>query len=175
MSIVLKVIQCSMCQAEQLKEPPSLNTLDRFGKSTHISMISNSVTHLRSYTNSAIADIAGNSAPISPVTARDRRCRRIKRRRLRIKLRFHLIEWPPRDRWRRCSKRRRLHIERRRLRIKRRYRRIEWRLFECFMISHDILLVVHDVLLLVHDVLRCITMFYMFLDVLLCLTMFYNV
>ena len=39
-----------------------------FGKSTHISMISNSVTHLRSYTNSAIADIAGNSAraPMSP-------------------------------------------------------------------------------------------------------------
>ena len=31
--------------------------MDRFGKSTHISMISNSVTHLRSYTNSAIADI----------------------------------------------------------------------------------------------------------------------
>ena len=32
-------------------------------KSTHISMISNSVTHLRSYTNSAIAV---NSAPTSP-------------------------------------------------------------------------------------------------------------
>ena len=28
-----------------------------FGKSTHIYMISNSVTHLRSYTNFAIADI----------------------------------------------------------------------------------------------------------------------
>ena len=42
----------------------------RFGKSTHISMISNSVTHLQSYTNSAIADIAGNSTPISPVTPR---------------------------------------------------------------------------------------------------------
>ena len=39
---------------------------NRFGKSTHIS-ISNSVTHLRSYNNTAIADIAGNSAraPIS--------------------------------------------------------------------------------------------------------------
>ena len=49
----------------------------RFGKSTHISMISNSVTHLRSYTNSAIADIAGNSAPISPVTPCDRRRRRV--------------------------------------------------------------------------------------------------
>ena len=36
----------------------------RFGKSTHISMISNSVTHLRSYTNSAIAK---NSVPISQV------------------------------------------------------------------------------------------------------------
>ena len=78
----------------------------RFGKSTHISMISNSVTHLRSYTNSAIADIAGNSAPISPVTPRDRRRRRDERRRLRIE-------------------RRRLRIERRRLRIQRRYRRIE--------------------------------------------------
>ena len=73
----------------------------RFGKSTHISMISNSVAHLRSYTNSAIADIAGNSAPISPVTPSYRR-------RLRIE-----------------PKRRRLHIERRRLRIERRYRRIE--------------------------------------------------
>ena len=40
-------------------------TADRFGKSTHISIIRNSVTHLRSYTNSSIADIAGNSAPIS--------------------------------------------------------------------------------------------------------------
>ena len=47
----------------------------RFGKSTHIYMISNSVTHLRSYMNSAIADITRNStrvpislhrAPMSP-------------------------------------------------------------------------------------------------------------
>ena len=53
----------------------------RFGKSTHISMISNSVTHLRSYTNSAIA---GNSAPISPVTPRDCRRPRIERRYRRI-------------------------------------------------------------------------------------------
>ena len=36
--------------------------LVRCGKSTHISMISNSVTHLQSYTNFAISDIAGNSA-----------------------------------------------------------------------------------------------------------------
>ena len=78
----------------------------RFGKSTHISMISNSVTHLRSYTNSAIADIAGNSVPISPVTPRDHRRRHAERRRLRIV-------------------RRRLRIQQRRLHIERRYRRIE--------------------------------------------------
>ena len=42
--------------------------ISRFWKSTHISMISNSVTHLQSYSNSAIADITGNSAPISPKT-----------------------------------------------------------------------------------------------------------
>ena len=53
----------------------------RFGKSTHIAMISNSVTHLRSYTNFTIA---GNSTPISLETPREcrychtkRRCRRI--------------------------------------------------------------------------------------------------
>ena len=57
-------------------------------------MISNSVTHLRSYTNSAIADIAGNSAPISPVTLRDCRRRRAERRRLWIDCRYHRIEWP---------------------------------------------------------------------------------
>ena len=73
----------------------------RFGKSTHITMISNPVTHLRSYTNSAIADIARNSAPISPVTPRNRRRRR------------------------RRAERRRLRIERRRLRIERRRLRIE--------------------------------------------------
>ena len=82
----------------------------RFGKSTHISMISNSVTHLRSYTNSAIADIAINSAPISPVTPRDCRRLRIEQRRLRIQRLYRRIEWPPRDRRRRCPKRRRLHM-----------------------------------------------------------------
>ena len=46
-----------------------------YGKSLHISMISNSVTHLQSYTNSAIADIARNSALISPETPREHRCR----------------------------------------------------------------------------------------------------
>ena len=122
----------------------------RFGKSTHISKISNSVTHLQSYTNSAIADITGNSAPISPVTPRDRRRRlaerrrlRIERRRLRIESRYRHIEWPMRGRRRCCPKRRRLHIERRRLLIERRYRCIEWRLFhdvsqkfKCFMMFY---------------------------------------
>ena len=49
----------------------------------------------------------------------------------------------PRNRQRRCPKRRRLHIERRRLRIEHRYRRIEWRLFhdvsqcfKCFMMFY---------------------------------------
>ena len=40
----------------------------RSGKNTNISMIGNSVTHLRSYTNTAIADIARNSVPILPET-----------------------------------------------------------------------------------------------------------
>ena len=53
-------------------------------------MINNSVTHLRSYTNSAIADIAKNSAMISPVTPRDRHA---ERRRLCIKRRYRRIEW----------------------------------------------------------------------------------
>ena len=105
----------------------------RFGKSIHISMISNSVTHLRSYTNSAIAD---NSAPISPVTPRDRRSPSAEPRCLRIERRYRRIEWPPRDRWRRCPKHRRLHIERRCLCIERWCRRIGWRVFhdgsQCF-------------------------------------------
>ena len=47
----------------------------RSGKNTHISRISNSVTHLRSYTKTTIDDIAGNSAtgaymaaPIADIT-----------------------------------------------------------------------------------------------------------
>ena len=39
----------------------------RYGKITHISTISNSVTYLRSYTNSAIADIAVPSADVSAI------------------------------------------------------------------------------------------------------------
>ena len=45
----------------------SVLNVARSGKK-HISMISNSVTHLQSYTNTTIADIAKNSALISPVT-----------------------------------------------------------------------------------------------------------
>ena len=71
---------------------------------------SNSVTHLRSYTNSTIA---GNSAPISPVTPRDRQRRRAERRHRHAERRHRRAE------------RRRLRIERRRLRIERRYRRIK--------------------------------------------------
>ena len=44
-------------------------------------MISNSVTHLLSYTNTAIADIAKNSKLISSVTPRDHRRLHIERRR----------------------------------------------------------------------------------------------
>ena len=47
---------------------PPWMSLCLFEKSTRMSIISNSVTHLRSYTNTAIADIARNSAraPMSP-------------------------------------------------------------------------------------------------------------
>ena len=90
--------------------------------------------------------------PQSPVTPRDRRCRRSERQRLCIERRYRRIEWPPRDRRCRCPKRRRLHIERWRFRIERRYCRIEWRLF-------------HDV----SQCFKCFIMFYM------CFMMFYNV
>ena len=87
----------------------------------------------------------------------------------------------PRDRGHRRAERRRRRAELRRRRGARRYRHIEWRVFDCFMMFHnvlrvffDVLLVVHDVLLVVHDVLRWITMFYKcFMMFLLCLTMFY--
>ena len=125
----------------------------RFGKSSHISMICNCVTHLRSYTNSAITNVAGNSAPISAVTPRDRRA---ERRHLRIEPRYRRIEWPPRDRRRRCPKRRRLHIEHW-------YRRIEWRVF------HDVSQCFKSVSWCFTSGLRCMTMFYM------CFMMFYYV
>ena len=110
----------------------------------NFSMISNFVTQLRNYTNSAIADIARNSVPILPETTH--RC---------------------------CC------AEHRCLRIERRYRRIEWRVFECFVMYHNVLIVFHDVwqcfkcfvmfhvlrvfhdvLLVVNDILRHFTMFY---------------
>ena len=48
--------------------------IGRSGKYTHISMISNSVTHLQSYTNTAITDIAGDSATRADVSASNPDC-----------------------------------------------------------------------------------------------------
>ena len=87
----------------------------RFGKSTHISMISNSVTHLQSYANSKITDVARNSAPILPETPRKCQCRH-------AELRYRLAEG-------RCLCR---------------YHRIEWRVFKCFVMFHNVLIVFHD-------------------------------
>ena len=100
-------------------------------------MISNFVTHLRSYTNSAIA---GNSARSStsprraPTSLHRAPTSLIEQRRLRI------------QRWRLCIERRRLRIQRRRLRIQRRRLRIQqWRLRivasndDCFMMFHNVL------------------------------------
>ena len=124
----------------------------RFRKSTYISMISNTVTHLLSYTNTAIANIAGNSTPIS--TESPHECR------------YHHAEC-------RCR-----HAERRCLCIERLCHHIKWRMFhdvsQCFKsVSWCFTrLAVHDVLFVVHDVLRvsrCITMFYK------CFMMFYYV
>ena len=126
----------------------------RSGKSTHSSMISNSVTYLRSYTNTAITIIAENYALISPVT--------------------------PRDRWRRRAKHRRLRIKRRCLCIECRYRRIEWQVFhdvsQCFKSVSSCFTSGSWCLT---SGSRCFTMHYnvlhVFHDVLLCLTMFYDV
>ena len=130
-------------------------------------MISNSVIHLRSYTNNKISDITGNSTLSANVSASTNVCS--ERQCLNSERWYCCIEWPP------CDGRHR-HTKRRHLRIERRYRRIEWRVFGCFMmfhnvlrVFHDVLLVVHDALLVVHDVLRCITMFYM------CFMIFNNV
>ena len=104
---------------------------DRFGKSTHISMINNSVTHLRSYTNSAIADIAENSAPISPVTPRDRWSLRIERQYRRIEWRvFHDVS--------QC------------------FKSDSW----CFTSGSRCFTMYHNVLHVFHYVLLCLTMFY---------------
>ena len=124
----------------------------RFEKSTHISMISNCNTSAELYKLrnhwKLRADIAGNSA--RSLTSPSRH--------LRIERRYCHIKWPPCDRQRRCPKRR--HLQ---------YRRIKWRVFECFMMFHNVLRVFHNVLQVVHDVLRCIKMFYM------CFMMFYYV
>ena len=70
--------------------PPHGPTPCTFGKSTHISMISNSVTHLRSYANTAIAR---NSVPLSPETSHECRCCHAEHRCLRIERQYHRIEW----------------------------------------------------------------------------------
>ena len=62
--------------------------MGRFGKSTHISMISNSVTHLQSNTNFALA---GNSVPILSETPRERWYCRAERRCCRTEL----SQWAP--------------------------------------------------------------------------------
>ena len=59
-------------------------------KSTHISMISNSVTHLWSYTNSAIA---GSSAAISPETPRELQYCHAEHPCLCTECRYRRIEW----------------------------------------------------------------------------------
>ena len=83
-----------------------------------------------------------NSAPISPVTTRDRWLRRAKRWRLRIEHWYCRIEW------------RVFHII---LRV----------FHDILLVVHDVLLVIHDVLRCItmflhvfHDVLLCLTMFY---------------
>ena len=110
----------------------------RFGKSTHISMISNSVTHLRSYTNSAIAFIAGNSASISPVTPCDCQRLRNERRRLCIERRYRHIEWRVFHDVSQC------------------FKSVWW----CFTSGSRCFTMYHNVLLVFHDVLLCLTMFY---------------
>ena len=63
-------------------------------------MISNSVMHLRSYTNTAIADIGRNSMPILPETPHERLYRHAKRDVatlsadvIRIESHYHRIKW----------------------------------------------------------------------------------
>ena len=128
----------------------------RFGKSAHFSIISNSVIHLRSYTNSAIA---GNSAPISQLTPRDRQRRCAERQHRRIESRYRRIEWPPLDR---CAKRRRLRIECR-------CRRIEWRVFHVSQCFNSVSLCFTSGSWCFTSGSLCIIMFYM------CFMMFYYV
>ena len=102
-----------------------------------ISMISNSVKHLRYIV------IPTPQSQISPETPRERRCRRAERRCCRAKRQDH---------------------------------RFEWRVFECFMMFHNVLRVFHDVLLVVHNVLHVFhDVSQCFTSVLWCFTMFYDV
>ena len=106
----------------------------RFGKRTHISMISNSVTHMWSYTNSAIGDIAGNSTLISPETMRERR--------------YCHIEWRVFRDVSQCFKRWFQNVL-----------SVSW----CFTSGSRCLwrfTMYHNVLKVFHDVLLCLTMFY---------------
>ena len=126
----------------------------RFGKRTHISMISNSVTHLRSYINSAIA---GNSMPISP------RDRRAERRRLRIDLPSNADIVASND------LRAIANVAAPNADVSTSSANIVASNNEYFMMFHNVLRVFHDVLLVVYDVSQCFTC------VLLCLPMFYDV
>ena len=121
----------------------------RFGKSTHFSMISNSVTPLWSYTNTAIATPISLETPASSDIAGpsgESLCLRIEHRYCRIDNICNCFMMAG------CNCFMMLHY--------------------VLIVFHDVLLVVHDVLLVVHNVSRCITMFH---DVLLCLTMVYDV
>ena len=76
-------------------------------------MISNSVTHLQSYTNTAITNITGNSSPMLPEILCERQYRLAEPQCLRAERRCLCIE---------CG-----------------YRRIEWRVLECFMMFPNVL------------------------------------
>ena len=97
-------------------------------------MISNSVTHLWIYTNTAIVDIVENSAAISPKTPNERRYCHAVRRCLRIECQYHRIKWQVFE----CS----------------------MMFHNVLRVFHDVLLVVHNVLQVFDDVLLCLTKFY---------------
>ena len=102
-------------------------------------MISNSVTHLQSYNNSAIADISRNSEWYQQDTTAERlycHTERLCRHTERLCRRDGCL----------CHRAERLC-----LRIERRHRRIKWRVFrdvsqcfKCFMMFHNLLRVFHD-------------------------------
>ena len=115
----------------QYQQPNSLlnfNCLLRSGENTHISMISNSVTHLRSYTNTAIANIVGNSAPSVDIECQ---C-------CRIKCRYSGIE------------RRVFHD------VLRLFHDVLLVIYNVLHMFHYVLHVFHDILQVFHNVLRCL-------------------